>query len=209
MNNSINKITLDLQDQRSAVLVNVRKGDCARTFEFYFTDGGKPYALSDNCTVIFRAKKPDGTILFNNCVIDENVASYKVTTQTTSAVGIVECEVELIDGDLVTAPRFYIRVDDTLYSDSEVESQDEFTELTTAINEVKTTNSKIFRAVFDQTSYDEIASAVEDGDKVICAVRRGIEYSFDGISSDTAYFSSLGTGQSQKKYVIKVNSTGW
>ena len=129
------RISLDMNESTSQSFLNVRKSDSARKLLFTLSDNGKAYQIGSGCTAVFRAKKPDGTILYNNCSINGNVIEYELTNQTISAEGIVECEVTLYgnDGRQITSPRFNIVVNDTIYADDEVESQNEFTQLTQAI----------------------------------------------------------------------------
>lgn len=134
MRNSVYRISLEMHDTASQALLNVKKNDSSRQVRISITDSGKPYKIEDGCTAKFRAKKPDGTILYNNCIIENDVIIYDLTNQTSAAAGLVDCEITLYGADFkqITSPRFAIYVDDTLYSDYEVESKDEFTALVTA-----------------------------------------------------------------------------
>lgn len=134
MRNSVYRISLEMHDTASQALLNVKKNDSSRQVRISITDSGKPYKIEAGCTAKFRAKKPDGTILYNNCMIENDVIIYDLTNQTSAAAGLVDCEITLYGPDFkqITSPRFALYVDDTLYSDSEVESKDEFTALVTA-----------------------------------------------------------------------------
>lgn len=138
MNNSIYRVSLDIHTTASQAMLNITKSDTARAILFVLTDGGKPYAIANECIAVFRAKKPDGTVLYNYCSIDDGVIRYELTGQTSASVGVLECEVTLYGADnkQITSPRFALIVEDNLYSDDEVESSDEFTELTKAISAV-------------------------------------------------------------------------
>lgn len=142
MNDSVYRITLDMHDVASQVLLNVMKNDSCRRINITLTDSGKPYRIETGCTAVFRARKSDETVLYNDCSIDGNVITYSLTNQTSSEAGIVECEVTLYgkDGRQITSPRFSIRVEDTLYSDSEIESKDEFTALSDVVTEARNIN---------------------------------------------------------------------
>lgn len=145
MNNSIYKITLDMHETTSQVIMNMKKNDSGREIHICFTDSGKPFKMDDGVIATFRAKKPDGTILYNNCHTDADHIVYTLTNQTTSEVGIVECEVTLYSRTRkqITSARFSILVEDILYSDSEVESTDEFTALTEAIVGATNVNAEL------------------------------------------------------------------
>ena len=131
MNNSTYRLTLDMHDSVVQKCFNIKRQDNAREIKITLSDNGKVYQIADGCTATFRAKKPDGTILFNNCSIENNVITYILTNQTSSATGDVECEVTLYDSEAkqITSPRFGFAVMDTLYDDSEIESTNEFTKL--------------------------------------------------------------------------------
>ena len=135
MNDVIYNVSLDMYETQSQCMLAVKKSDNGRRINFVLTEGGRPYAISEGCSAVLRAKKPGGTVLFNNCVIDGNVISYTLTNQTSASAGIVDCELMLSgsDGKQITSPRFSLRVEDTLYSEDEIESTDEFTELQKAI----------------------------------------------------------------------------
>lgn len=135
MNDVIYNVSLDMYETQSQCMLAVKKSDNGRRINFVLTEGGRPYVISEGCSAVLRAKKPGGTVLFNNCVIDGNVISYTLTNQTSAAAGIVDCELMLSgsDGKQITSPRFSLRVEDTLYSEDEIESTDEFTELQKAI----------------------------------------------------------------------------
>ena len=89
MNYSKYRISLDIHDTNSQAMLNVKKDDNARKIFFSLTDGGRPYKIAEGCTAIFRAKKPDGTILYNSCTINDNVIEYTLTSQASASVGIV------------------------------------------------------------------------------------------------------------------------
>lgn len=138
MNMFIHCLSLDIREPMTQAYINVKKGDTARKLIFTFSNYGSAYHISDGCTAVFRAKKPDGTILFNSCTINGNAVEYIFTSQTVAAVGIVECEVTLADADgkQITSPRFALIVENVLYSDDEVESTNEFTKLQEALAKV-------------------------------------------------------------------------
>lgn len=62
----IHCLSLDIREPMTQAYINVKKGDTARKLIFTFSNYGSAYHISDGCTAVFRAKKPDGTILFNS-----------------------------------------------------------------------------------------------------------------------------------------------
>ena len=140
MNSSNFRISLDVHEINSQVTMHAKKGDTARKIFATLTEKGRPYRITDDCTAVFTAKKPDGNILYNACVIQGNIVEYAMTAQTTAVAGELLCELRLYGNDsaLITSPCFTIVVDDTVYSDGDVvESSSEFSELTQLIDETK------------------------------------------------------------------------
>lgn len=135
MTNSYYKISLNINDHGSYVSLKAKKGATGRTLYITLTDGSKPYAISSDCYAVFTAKKADGNILYNECSIIGNTIVYAFTPQTTSAVGQADCEVRLYGADskMLVSARFALIVEDTVYSDSELESKTEVTALTALI----------------------------------------------------------------------------
>ena len=133
MNSSNYRFTLDIQSRQSQVSLPAMKNDTARTLRITLADGGEPYTIADGCIATFVAKKPDGNTIFNSCIIEGNtVIRYTLTTQTTSAYGVVNCEIRLYgaDGMLITSPRFILVVDSRVAADDElVESETEHEEI--------------------------------------------------------------------------------
>ena len=138
MNDAVYRINLDLTMIESGVMVNMKKLDSARSIELALSEDGKPYTLTSGCRAVLRSKKPDGTIQFNDCTIrDDGIVEFRITNQTTLLVGIVECELAIYgtDNTQLTSASFLINIGDILFSDSETESQNEFTALAALISE--------------------------------------------------------------------------
>ena len=132
MNDSIFRVSLDIHEHGSQAVLNAKYADTGRTLRISLRSGSTPYTISTGCYAAFKATKPDGTILFNNCTIEDNEIVYEFTEQTCSAIGRSKCEIALYGSDdkLITSPRFALLVDGTIYPDGKVESTDEFSALT-------------------------------------------------------------------------------
>lgn len=132
MNDSIFRISLDIHEHGSQAVLNAKYADTGRTLRISLRSGSTPYTISTGCYAAFKATKPDGTILFNDCTIEDNEIVYEFTEQTCSAIGRSKCEIALYGSDdkLITSPRFALLVDGTIYPDGRVESTDEFSALT-------------------------------------------------------------------------------
>lgn len=134
------KITLDIHQIVAPVSVRVKKGNTARRLLIHLAERGYPYHISEDCYAVFTAKKPDGKVVFNKCIIEECVIRYDFTEQTVAAVGLVDCEIILYgsDGKQLTSASFHIIVEDTIYdTDTEIESTDEYNALADLIAQVQ------------------------------------------------------------------------
>ncbi|MGN0976655.1 MAG: BppU family phage baseplate upper protein [Faecousia sp.] len=155
MNFSNYRLSLDIHETESGLSLRAKKGDTIRKIYVTLMDGGVPYRITPDCTAAFTARKPDNTVIFNDAVIENNAIVYELTPQTTAAAGQVRCEVRLYGGDgrLITSPRFFLDVDDTVFTEGDqVVSEDEYTILEDAIEEVHS-------AVLDaQAALDQIAA---------------------------------------------------
>lgn len=140
MRDSIYRYTLDMYDVASQVQITAKKNDSARKIYVTLTENGKPYTIENGCRAVFMMKKPDATTLYNDCYIIDSgkIIAYDFTTQTTSVVGLCECEIRLYGNDdtIITSPRFTILVNETVYADGQVTSDSEFSALTSALTSV-------------------------------------------------------------------------
>ena len=132
--------------------LSVKKGDTARKLIISLYADGKPYRPAEGCTAVLTAKKPDGNILYNACTISDGKIAYTFTPQTTSAAGDAECEVRVYDPDeqLITSPRFLLRVDPTVYNDGDaVDSAREVSALTALVSETTVLKNEVERKLAD------------------------------------------------------------
>ncbi len=130
------RIKLDLMKTGLQGQVNVKKADTdSRKVCIYLSYAAKPFDLNDVVSAVLRAEKPDGKVMFNNCTVCEDRLEYIITTQTIASIGTVTCEITLTSGSgqVLVTPRFEIIVSETIYSDSEIESTNEYTALEEAI----------------------------------------------------------------------------
>lgn len=125
------RISLNVNNASSGAALTVKHGDNKRRIYIYLTEDEHPYPLRGNFIAVLRAKKSDGTILYNYCTIEKDAVVYDMTAQTTAATGRVDCELLLYsaEGEQLTSSRFIILVDSALYPDETVTSMNEATEL--------------------------------------------------------------------------------
>lgn len=162
MQKVVHRLRLDLERPGIQAVSYMRKGDTlSRRMVLSLYEQGKPYRIEDGVTARIRGKKSDGTILYNDCFVQDNCIVVDVTTQMLAALGEVECELNLYgtSNALLTTPRFAIVVEDVLLADGQLESQNEFTAMTKATEEMKTLYDTVDEA------YKSGAFKGEKGDK--------------------------------------------
>lgn len=139
MDSLIHKINLDCLRKDSQAIVNAKIGEASgRKIVFTLYEGRAPFFVPSDTTVVFRAKKPSGAVLYNNCVVDDGKIEYTITSQTVAEKGVFPCEIQIIgtDSKVIYTPCITLNVTENLYSDTEVESSNEFTELENALNRI-------------------------------------------------------------------------
>lgn len=198
MKDSHYRISLDIHSTQSQVSLPVKQGDTSRKVFISLCEGGKPYHIEDDCFAVFSAKKPDGKVIEDKCIIADNVIEYSIKEQTSSARGIHNCEIKLYSTNygLITSPSFTIIVDGRAVSDEEIESTSEYSALTelyteTAAlkNEVET---KLANGEFDgeDVDYSLVANALKNhasGSSIVLSDVSPAEHTMNvKLSSDTA-----------------------
>lgn len=133
------KFTLEMTTLNSQATVHIKKTDTKNRLVISLSENGKPYKITENVHAVFVGKKPDGKIVFNDCVVVGNTIEYMITAQTSVAVGVVDCELRLYDANtnLLTSPNFTIVVDEIIYNPDEIqiESENEINALDSLISE--------------------------------------------------------------------------
>lgn len=137
MNMSNFRISLDIHDEASQLSFSVKKGDTSRRLYITLTENGMPYLIGKDCYAVFSAVKPDGKIVYNDCIIKDNTIIYDMTAQTTAVSGRCECELILYGGNAeqLTSPRFSVIVYSPIHSGSDIESADEYSALAKLVTE--------------------------------------------------------------------------
>lgn len=167
MNYSDYRFTLDITNTLQAqVSVPCTFGDSARRLYIGLTEGRKPYTIANGCRAVLAAKKPDGTIILHDCIIEGNkTIVYEFSTNTANADGVVDCEIRLYgtNGKLITSPQFIIVVDKRVVRDAEIPLSQ--SEKTTIDNMILTENARVAaeaeRVIAEaerQEAYEEIKS---------------------------------------------------
>lgn len=161
------QFALDIKKTGIQKTLHMRQGDTkTQKIIVRFFSGTAEYATVGIASATFRAKKPDGTILFNDCAVSEQGIAYLVTSQSIAAAGDVECEITLYgsDGEVLGTPRFLIEVEESLYADSAVESTDEFTALQSAVADKAVIESYATRAEAARSEASTSAAAAKEAE---------------------------------------------
>jgi hypothetical protein len=125
------KATLDIHDIYSQFRLRIKKGDTSGRLLITLTQLGKPYHITDDCYAVLAGVKEDGSILHNKCEIEDDVIVYHFTDKTTSTAGIISCDIIIYDSNCteLVSPHFTMEIYDSVYSEEEVESSNEFNSL--------------------------------------------------------------------------------
>ena len=127
-------------------------------FHFVLTGGGLPIDLT-GCDVIFYAKKPDGEILFNDCVTTNATAGkadYTVTGQTAAAAGDLECWIVLVKAGpkVLPSPQIKVTVNPAKDNAGAIESTSEFTNLEALAATIAALDADVAQIKADITALD-------------------------------------------------------
>lgn len=155
MKRSEYRIALELGGSYGACRLDMKRSDTYRRIHIEFTDGGKPYPVSDDCCAVFLGRHKTGGLIYNACTVRNGAVEYDITPQTTAAPGILYCEVRLYDRQvtlepdengqlylpvedmhLITSGTFLIHIHDTVYRETElVNTQNEVSALDALVTE--------------------------------------------------------------------------
>lgn len=168
------RLTLDLRQTNSQAEIRATVGDSGRSIIASLTDGASPFSL-DGGSAVFKALKPDGNRLYNNCTVDGNKVTYDITEETVSCTGTTVCELDLYDGanKWIASPRFSLTVEESVYNDSlVVQSASEYTKLKDALVAVENLNIEAER-VNTGTTGVKVTVTDKDGNENTTLVRDG------------------------------------
>lgn len=131
------EITLDTWQQPLGEIRVIQEEADGRELIVNLFDNGSPLDLTGKKVSIF-IQKPDNTMIYNACTADGNTVTAVLTGQMMAAYGITKlCELQIIGADnhtlKVTLPPLHIVKSNY---DGAVESTDEFSRLSEALNAV-------------------------------------------------------------------------
>ena len=116
MNHSIYRISLDIHDISAPIALRLKSEDTQRQIRATLMEKGLPYDITDDCSAAFTAQLPDGTVVREDCAIEDNTIIYNMSEQVSAADGKVDCEFVLTDtaSNRLTSPRFCLLVDPSI-----------------------------------------------------------------------------------------------
>ena len=130
----------------------------SRSIRFYLTSNYIPFKLTGK-KVIFKAVKPDGTDIVNDCQIidaEKGIVEIEVTKQLNAVPGKVKCQLSILgENDYVLKTKKFIISVDSKLNESGVISSKEYKTLENALSQVHEIN-KNFEQV--NTKIDEVAT---------------------------------------------------
>ena len=138
MMDSCMRLNLDLQQTDMQITVRAKRGDTGRLLRITLSNEGVPYWIAPDCCAVFTGKKPDGTVIYNQCDLENNEILYSFTEQTCAVPGRIPAEIRLYgtEGKLLTTAGFLLEVHDTVYHPEDVLSRDEMDALDSLVLEL-------------------------------------------------------------------------
>lgn len=129
----IKKLKLSAVNTQPTPTIHCIQYDTDRQVELCFDD----IELAGLQEARIYGKKPDGTEFYNDCTIEDGKLIAPLTSQALAVKGIVPCQIQLVFGGTLTTYTFNVVVDDSLVSESAIESSNEYTALENALAEVE------------------------------------------------------------------------
>lgn len=127
------RIDLTAIETQITPIIHAVQYDTDRFIDCYFDD----VDVSTVSAARIYGLKPDGTEVYNDCVINDGYITAPLTSQTLAVVGKVNCQLQLVIDGTLTSFEFSVIVDKSLVSASAIPSSNEYTALEAALAEVE------------------------------------------------------------------------
>ncbi len=134
--NYTRQIKLDVNATSAVTVVKAKEGDDSlRYINVVLMKDGVQTPPDNGSTAIFRLEKPDGHAVVNNATIEsDGTVTIQLTAQCTACVGRCKADVLIMDGgETISSAVFVLEVVKSPDVSNQVNSSDEFTALTEAI----------------------------------------------------------------------------
>ena len=142
---AITRLTLDLAMPDIQKGVTCTLGDINRKLNVLVTNGGDTFEVLPQWSVILSGTKPDGTVIFNGCVVDDGniIYDFESGNQISTCAGGYGVTLWIFDedGDTVAMPKFWINVIDSGIEQI-LESNDQFTVLQDLVGDIAALQDK-------------------------------------------------------------------
>ena len=165
------RLNLEMHSSVSQSVIRVKRGETGRELFFSLMDGGKAYHIDgDSCRVALSAPiLREDELVFDDCHIENDVASILIPAVLTAHPGVVPCELRVYQAGnmLVVSPKFSIIVEDTVIDDEDIimVAESEISELTTLISTtIETINEARAAIVAMNALRDEIQRKLDNGE---------------------------------------------
>ncbi|MCD7784560.1 MAG: phage baseplate upper protein [Oscillospiraceae bacterium] len=159
----IKEITVDLSGEMYFSYITAVQGDeGSRYVKITILSNGEVFEIPDGAIATLRCRKPDGTYILNDATInDDYTITAELTENMLAAVGNCRCEVTVYadDASLTTVP-FIVKVT-AVSVNPDIESTDEYTALTEALNKVIDISGIADEALAEASEALETVSEVE------------------------------------------------
>lgn len=134
----IKEITLDAVRDNMSCTIPAKQNDAeSRFIRVRITADRRPVSLNAMSTAVINALRPDGQSNgFVGKVGDDGTVTVPISTWMLALCGNVKCDVSVFDGNerLTTMP-FYITVEESLYDGEGIENEQEYTVLSSLMDE--------------------------------------------------------------------------
>ena len=126
------RVTISLLNKPLPMTINVVQGDSGRKVRFFVEDAEFP----DGATAKIFAIKPSKLIVFNELVVERRrELLLELTDQMVAEAGTLPCQITIYsENKIISSFEFSMCVNRQIRNDSAIESTNEFTALTVAIN---------------------------------------------------------------------------
>lgn len=146
MSEAIYEIALDLHSTMSQASLAVKQGDTDRKIYISLREDGKPYRIERGAFAVFSTITPEGKVIEDNCIIEDNKIVYGFTEALTASVGIMDVEIRLYDVNSkhIISPVFTLIVDPrAAVGDKVKEATDSFTSLDGMYNKLNAVANEV------------------------------------------------------------------
>lgn len=181
-------LKLDLADGGSQGEITVRANDAVtQELNVRLRINGKVYQLADDVVATLHGTRPDGTMLYNACYIEDNCIRMELKSELLGVAGRVECVIKLVGAEpaSLTTPGFDIYVE-AVPDDAKIEAADSFGALVEQTAKTKALQMEIEQKLADGEFDGEDGYSPE---VTITPIENG--YRLDVKNKDTEYSADI------------------